>query len=186
MSSGLLRSMRRMRLLERAMTRTLFAAWPATNTSGWTSNWSWTGWTSKMGRAASARSVPTSPAAKPLDGSSAIVGLWFRRSAWWSFEGKERAGGQARLVLCNVDVASWGSDGGLDAGCGMRSVEAQLRSSQCVICSCVWQGKLPTKGHQHWSLAGRLPLKTNQHMLDRNWMSTSLDHKAWPIPAIQP
>ena len=138
MSSGLLRSMRRMRLLERAMTRTLFAAWPATNTSGWTSNWSWTGWTSKMGRAASARSVPTSPAAK-LDGSSAIVGLWFRRSAWWSFEGKERASVQARLVLCNVDVASWGSDGGLDAGCGMRDAErwssVEVHACQCVICS---------------------------------------------------
>ncbi len=183
MSSGLLRSMRRMRLLERAMTRTLFAAWPATKTSGWTSNCSWTGWTSKMGRAASARSAPTSPAAKPLDGSSAIVGLWFRRSAWWSSEGKKSASVQARVVLCGVEVVSSrsGSDGGgLDAGCGMRSVEARSRSAHVSASSAAgWQGKLPTQGESTLELGRglQLPLKASQHMLDRNWMPTSICHQ---------
>ena len=77
MSSGLLRSMRRMRPLERASTSTLLAAWPATKSAAM-ENWSCTGRTSKMGRAASARSATASAAAKPLDGSSAIVELRFQ------------------------------------------------------------------------------------------------------------
>jgi hypothetical protein len=72
MSSGLLRSIRRIRPLKRAKTRTLLAAWPATKSAAM-ENCNCTGKTSKMGSAASARSATPSTATKPLDGSSAIV-----------------------------------------------------------------------------------------------------------------
>jgi hypothetical protein len=71
-----------MRPLERAMTRTLLAAWPATMSAAMEKTSS-TGRMSKMGRAVSSRPATASAAAKPLDGSSAMLSVAFRRLAWW-------------------------------------------------------------------------------------------------------
>lgn len=73
MSSGLFRSMRRMRPFESARTRTLFATWAATKSAAM-ENCSWTRSTMNMGNAAaSSRSSTPLPAAKPSDGFRAMV-----------------------------------------------------------------------------------------------------------------
>jgi hypothetical protein len=53
----------------------LLAAWAATYSAAMSKRMS-TDWTSKMGSAASVRSATASAAAKPLDGSSAMVGRY--------------------------------------------------------------------------------------------------------------
>ncbi|KAL1835492.1 hypothetical protein VTK73DRAFT_5609 [Phialemonium thermophilum] len=71
MSSGLFKSMRRMRPFDRASTRTLLATWAATKSAAM-ENCSCTLSTSKMGSAASPTPGRSSAAAKPLVPSKAM------------------------------------------------------------------------------------------------------------------